>query len=369
MPMLSWTSTVQAGCRRQPDTGMKEPANVYLIFGEDEYLVEQALGKVLSHIERHQAGEVTTETVDCRQTGVAGVMAEIASPSLFSLNKVTVLKHCRLSGDSKLASELERCLRAGLTPGQYLVLVADKVDKRLKAVKAIAKQGELMEIGHLSRRGLMEWILERFAQADKKAEPSVAELLVELKDDSLRAMDMELEKLITYVGSRDHVTTEDVETLVGRSKTETIFELIGQVIHGRTGEALETVGDLLRTDESPIGIVYLMARQVRWLVQVRLFLDEEGVRWDKDTEQGYFKTKVFPRFKKWVDVRGISEADTFVRQHPYAVFLRFKEAAAFRLEDLLTLLEGLLDANVRLVSSSVESKVILEQLVASVGAA
>jgi DNA polymerase-3 subunit delta len=346
---------------------MNQPANVYLIFGEDEYLIEQALGKVLSYIEHHQAGEVTVETVDCRQTGVACVMEEIASPSLFSLNKVTVLKHCRLSGDSRLASELERCLRAGLTPGQYLVLVADKVDKRLKAVKAVSKQGELMEIGHLSRRGFIEWILDRFTQGGKKIEPSVAEMLAELKDDSLRAMDMEVEKLITYVGSRDRVTTEDVEALVGRSKTETIFVLIGQVIHGRIGEALETVGDLVRTDESPIGIVYLMARQVRWLIQIRLFLNEEGIRWDEDAEQGYFKSKVLPRFKKWIEARGISEADTFVRQHPYAVFLRFKEAAGFKLEDLLVLLDRLLDANVRLVSTSVEPKVILEQLVASVG--
>ena len=100
---------------------MEEPVGAYLIFGEDDYLVEKALEKVLSRIERH-AGSLTVETVDCRESGIGRVIEEMLSPSLFSINKVTVLKNLRLSADSKLTSEVEKCLeesdgRSWFVPG------------------------------------------------------------------------------------------------------------------------------------------------------------------------------------------------------------------------------------------------------------
>jgi DNA polymerase-3 subunit delta len=345
---------------------MKAEADIFLIFGDDDFLVEEAVARTLVHLKGRAGNDLAVEVVDCKEMGTAGAIAEIQSPSLFSMNKVTVLKRFQLAGQSKLAAELDASLAQGLAPGQYLVLVPDKVDKRIRVVKAIAKQGGLVELGALSHDGLARWIKERFSDEGKTIAPGLVEALIDLKgEEDLRGVNSEIEKIVTYVGSRKKVTQEDVEALVGRSKTEKVFELIGHVASHRVGEALETLGDLLETGESPIGIVLWLAREIRSLIQVRMFLEEERLGWKGDIQFPHFRSTVLPRFRDWVTSQGIDERDTFVRQKPYAAYLRFNEAAGFEAEGLVFLLEELLRANALLVSTSIKSNVVLERFVAS----
>jgi len=249
---------------------MKQP-NVYLIFGEDEYLVEQGLHRVLSRLRHQGAGDLAVEVVDCKEAGLAGVAEEMASPSLFSANKATVLKRFRLAGESKLTSELGQFLASGLPPGQFLILLPEKVDKRLKVVKSIANEGEVLEFNRLSDEGLREWILERFKEEGRTASRRVAETLIDLKGDDLRTLDSEVEKAVTYVGSSKRVTQKDIEALVGRSRIEQAFELVTYVLLRRVGEALATLRDLLEANQSPVGMVYRISAAVRGLLIMNLF--------------------------------------------------------------------------------------------------
>lgn len=346
---------------------MDKPTGIYLVFGDD-FLVEDALARLLGSLRATAGKDLAIEAVDAKEQGTDGVIAEIMSPSLFSLNKVTVVKSFDLAGRSKLTSELEKYVTAGLAPGQFLVLVPGKVDKRLKIVKAIGKQGGLIELPGLSHDGLRTWIVERFEDQGKAIASGIAEALIELKgEDSLRTVASEIDKLVTYVGGRKRVTSADTEALVGRSKTETVWQLIGHVAAREVAEGLETLGDLLEASESPIGIVYLLSREIRWLIQAKIFLAEERLRWDPDMQYGQFSKVVLPRFKAWVETNDIPPEVTFARQKPFAAYRRFQEAETFSLADLTRLLEGLLEANVQLVSTSINSRVVLERVVASLG--
>jgi len=194
-----------------------EPSNIYLIFGEDGYLVEQGLRRVLGVLRsRVEAGgdlleggagsELEVDTVDCKDAGIAGMVAEMATPSLFSTSKATVLKHFKLEGKSKVAEELGQFLSGGVAPGQFVILLPDKVDKRLKVVKSIAKQGEMIELARLSDDGLRDWVIERFTEEGKEAARDVAEALIDLKGYDLRTLDSEIAKAVTYVGESPRVT-------------------------------------------------------------------------------------------------------------------------------------------------------------------
>lgn len=344
---------------------MGKPTSIYLVFG-DSFLVEDALGRLLASLRAGSGGDLAIETVDAKEQGTDGVIAEIMSPSLFSLNKVTIVKGFELSSRSKLTRELEKCIAAGLAPGQFLVLVPNKTDKRLRIIKAVAKQGGLMELPGLSHDGLREWIVDRFRGEGKTIAPAVAEALIELKgEDDLRAVNSEVEKIVTYVASRKRIDQADVEALVGRSKTEKVWELIGLVAAREVGDSLETLGDLLEASESPIGIIYLLSREVRWLIQARLFLADQHLRWDASMQFPQFRRLLLPKIKAWVEANAIPAEATFLRQNPYAAYRRFQEAAGFSLSGLTRLLALLLDANVQLVSTSVKPRVVLERVVAS----
>lgn len=344
----------------------ESPANVYLLFGEDEFLVEVTLRKLLGKLRKSVGEDFVVEMLDSDEGSVDEVLAEIVSPSLFAANKATVLKHLRFSKQRKLLSEIEKCVAEGLVPGQVLVLVTSSVDKRLKLVKAINKAGGLIEVPEFKPEDVLRFIVDGFKDRGKKPGPRVAEILMDLKDD-LRAIDSEIEKVCIYVGDAEAVTAADIENLVGRSKTEEIFNLTKAVMMRNASEALGRVADLLDRGESAMGILYSISRQVRYLIQVRLFVEGGRSGWDESMQMGSFKNTVMPRFRQWVEDAGISPQDTVAYRHPYGVFMRFRESSGFRVADLIDFLDLLLAANLELVSTSVPPRIVLEKLISGLG--
>jgi DNA polymerase-3 subunit delta len=353
---------------------VSEPNDIYIIYGDDEFLVEEGLGRVLATIRSRGYDDLTVETIDCKEQGTSEVMAEIASPTLFSTNKATILKRFQLTGRGKLASELDVRTAAGLAPGQFLILLPDKVDKRLRIVKTIKKKGGLLELNALDHAGLVKWIVERFKQEGKSASTDIAESLLDLKGEedpkgqAMRTLYSEIEKLVVYAGDAGKVTENDVDQVVGRSRTEKVFEMVEHVLMREVGSGLEALNDLLEAGESPIGIVLRLSREIRWLIQIHLFLRSDGVRWDKSMGFAAFNSSVLPAFKAWVEARDIPVDATALRQRPYAVYMKFRKGGGFGLDDLMRLLEGLLEANTQLVSTSIKPKVVLERFVTALGA-
>jgi DNA polymerase-3 subunit delta len=343
------------------------PGSVYLVFGENEFLVEEMLKTLLVKIKGAFGEPPAVEAVDCQEGRVDEVLAEIVSPSLFAANKVTVLKRLRFGRQRKLISEIESCISEGLVAGQVLVLVTSGVDKRLKLVKTINRMGGLIEVPELGPEDIERYILRRFREYGKSASRDVAQLLMDLKDN-LRAIGSEIEKVVTYVGDADEVTVGDIERAVGRSKHEKVYELTRAVITRDSHGALAILSELIdRPDESPIGLLYRVSREIRCLLQVRLFLDNTPSGWAENMQFGAFKKVVLPRFDEWTKDAGISRRDSYLWQRPYGVYMRFKEGSGFAVEDLVRFLDGLLAANVELVSTSVDPRIVLERLVSTLG--
>jgi len=344
-----------------------EPGNIYLIFGEDGYLVDQGLRRVLGRIRSEVGPDLEVDSVDCKEAGIAGMVAEMATPSLFSPSKATVLRNFKLEGRSKVADELGEFLSGGAPAGQFVILLPDKVDKRLKVVKAIARQGEMIEFGRLSDDGLRDWVVERFTEEGKSAGRDVAEALIDLKGDALRVLDSEIAKAVTYVGESPRVSPKDIEVLVGRSRTEQAFELITSVLSQNVGEALEILKDLLDTNQSPISMIYRLSSAARGLVIMKLFCAEESVKWSPNSSFPQFRGAVLPKYTEWVEARGIDRGDALLRANPYFTYSRFKEGAGLELESLIDLMDRLLEANAQLVSTSVNATVVLERVIVGVG--
>ncbi len=343
------------------------PSNVYLVFGEDEFLVEEMLATLLVKLRAAVGEDPAIETVDCEEGRTDDVLAEIVSPSLFSANKVTVLKHLRFGKQRKLISEIEKCVSEGLVPGQILILVTKDVDKRLKLVKTVNRMGGLMEVPVMDAEAMERYVLRKFRDLGKAANRDVAQLLLDLKDD-LRAIGTEIEKVVTYVGDAGEVTAADIEAVVGKSRHEKVYELTRAVITRDSAAAMALLAELLdRPDESAIGLLYRISREIRCLIQVRLFLDNTVSGWDENMQFGAFKNMVFPRFDAWTKDAGISRRDSYMWMRPYAIYMRFKEGSGFEVGALVRFLGGLLEANVELVSTSVPHKIVLERLISTLG--
>ncbi len=342
-------------------------SNVYIVFGQDEFLVEEMLANLLAKLRADLGGGPVIDSVDCEEGQVDEVLAEIASPSLFAANRITVLRHLKFGKQRKLVAEIEKTISEGLVPGQVLILVAGEIDKRLKLIKTVRAMGGLMQVPGMDAEARERWVLRKFRELGKTADRDVARLLLDLKDD-MRTIGSEIEKVATYVGDAGAVTVADIEAVVGRSRTEKVYELTRAVITRDAPAALGLLAELLdQPRESAIGLLYRISREIRCLIQVRMFLDGVRSGWSEDMRFGAFKSTVLPRFDAWLREAGISRRDSYMWMQPYAVHMRFKEGSGFEVEALVRFLEGLLAANVDIVSTSVHPRIILERLISTLG--
>src|SRR5262249_52916496 len=110
----------------------------YLLFGEETYLVERALGVVRRRLVP-AAGTVRTLWADQEADQIPAALAELASPSLFGGTQVLVLRHVDGLGEEGQAYVLDALPILG--SGGALVLVACAADQRRKLFGACLRAG------------------------------------------------------------------------------------------------------------------------------------------------------------------------------------------------------------------------------------
>jgi DNA polymerase-3 subunit delta len=114
------------------------------------------------------------------------------------------------------------------------------------------------------------------SQHQKTLALPAGQLLVDLVGPEMGLLDQEILKLAIYVGANDKITAEDVDRLVGNSRTENtwqIFDLIGQ---GQTAAALRFLQRLLEQGDEPMRILGAFSMQLRRLAQAARLVATQG---------------------------------------------------------------------------------------------
>jgi DNA polymerase-3 subunit delta len=93
--------------------------------------------------------------------------------------------------------------------------------------------------------------------------------------DDLRLLDQELVKLVTYTEGDGSISEADIEMLVPYSQDAVIFDLVDALGHRDGSTAAETLHRLIDEGEHPLGLLGMIVRQFRLLIQVKI-LKAEG---------------------------------------------------------------------------------------------
>src|SRR5262249_46191164 len=102
----------------------------------------------------------------------------------------------------------------------------------------LAKLAEDVLVRKAPTRRLSSWSAKWAQSRHKKELPAAAaDLLVELVGPEMGLLDKEIEKLAIYVGDKKTISAEDVDKLVGNSRTEDVWKILDLVGQGRTADS------------------------------------------------------------------------------------------------------------------------------------
>lgn len=240
-------------------------SNVYLLYGEEDYLRRQFRDKLKTAL-------VNTDDVMNYQHFegkdiATGKLIDLAETMPFlSDRRVIVVENSGFfkSSEEELAQYIKE-----ICSTTYIIFSESEVDKRNKMYKAVQAAGCVSEFGVQDENTLKRWILGMLKKENLQISERAMGLFLEKTGTDMEVISRELEKVICYAMGRDAILPEDVEIMCTPQIGNHIFDMIRAVSEGRRGEALNLYYDLLALKEPPMRILFLLAKQFDSIMQVK----------------------------------------------------------------------------------------------------
>jgi DNA polymerase-3 subunit delta len=365
-----------------PGSVAKQTAPIVLICGEDEFAVKQR-AKSLYQQWTKELGGMDHEVLDASVSNsgealkvLSRLREALQTLPFFGSAKVVWLQNCNFLGDERAAStqavtevlaELARELKELAWDNLRLLITAGKVDKRKVFYKTLDKLGTVETFAGWSVDD-RDWAEQAEAWARKAvhsrhkaiADDAAAELVSRVGPNA-RQLDSEVEKLTLYVGDRPQIAMQDVAAICSRNKTARAFAL-GDALGDRDLPSL-----LARLDEelwevkldpqkSEIGLLYGLIAKVRAMLLLKEMVREGWIKTDVD--YGRFKAQL-----ERVPPEQVPQDRRFnpLSINPYILFKALPQVKRYTEAELVRAMDLLLQCNQRLVSSSLDESLVLQQ--------
>lgn len=239
--------------------------NVYLLFGEEDYLRKQYREKLCNalidvtdtmNFSRYEGKDVDqNEIVD-----LAGTLPFFAEHRVIFLSKTGWFKNA----NDRMADFLKT-----VPDTTYMIFEEEEVDKRGKMYKSASSNGYAAEFKEQDEQTLKKWVMGLLKKENKMISPAALNLFLEKTGTDMENIKRELEKLVCYKMQEEGIAAEDVEAICTNRVQNHIFDMIEDVAKGKQKEALTLYYDLLSLKEPPMRILFLIARQFNILLQVK----------------------------------------------------------------------------------------------------
>ena len=250
--------------RVQKDIKNRSFHSVYLLYGEEEYLIRQYRDRIKEAV-LENGDEMNYSKFQGSDIDLSSVREIADTLPFFQEHRIIVLEDTKLFKKANDFSDyLDRM------PDTTILVFAEKeIDKRNKLFKYVNKREIAVEMKPLNTGDMKKFIVLKLRDSGKVIRESTAEYFLEQVENSLLNIDNELDKLIAYTGDRQEITCTDIDEVCSVLVTGQIFKMLDAVAGGKKREAMRLYHDLLALKESPMSILYLLTRHLNILLQMK----------------------------------------------------------------------------------------------------
>ena len=145
------------------------------------------------------------------------------------------------------------------------MLLAEKIDGRLRAFLALRKAGCLHEFARLKDRELGPFIAREAKTRGMTIDSDAAEALANAAGPDLGVAQTGANQSVLeiYAGKAGRISRTQVEELVPESRERSVFELTKAIGSGDIRRALDLVTNMLANREPPLRVQAMLLRQLR----------------------------------------------------------------------------------------------------------
>lgn len=254
------------------EKGLKSLKPVYLIYGEQELLLERALERLKERASHEGDPGFSFELFRGGETNIAEIINSLNTLSFAFGKKVVVIKNA----DKLKASELSKIKKYAENPtnSTNLILVAGKLKRNSLLLKAIKEKGVASEYKPPKKSEYPLWIKEEFQERNKKISLLACKFMVQHLGFDLKILKHEIEKICTYHEEKDSLDVEDIELLLSEGEAGSVFDLIDAIGERNQAKFFALLEKQPHSQDSYLHLFNLIIRHFRLLFKAKVSLDK-----------------------------------------------------------------------------------------------
>lgn len=237
---------------------------VYLIFGSQELRLEQALDRLKQRFSAAGDLDFNLQTFRGEGADAEDIIAACNTMPFMSERRLVIVRG--LDKMPKAGLDLLAGYARAPSETTTLVLVAEKVDRRLALYAAVDALGGVAEYKAPRRSEFPAEVVKLFAERGRTVGRDAAEALVRAVGHDLTRLSVEVDKVVAWAGGERTLSRADLEEVMSSTAQTSVFEFLDALGSRDARAALHHIANLIAQGESPHGIHAMAVRHVRDLV-------------------------------------------------------------------------------------------------------
>lgn len=324
---------------------------IFFLYGEDNYSSNEKLKQIKEKFVRDVDVSGYNIVVLDEKINLEKLSKELSQSGFLVSKKLVVVKNILGSNISKDLGEyiLDYLEKSEKNKDEENIIVFYEnnissnnknpfTGEKLRVFKKLESLKYAQEFKIMTADKIVAWIVKKFDDNSKIISRKLAQQLFARVGNDFHVLENDINKISNYNKEKE-IKEDSVESLCSSFVNDDIFLFCERLGEKKTKEAIDLLNHQFRSGANEIYIFSMIIRQFRILLQIRSAIDE-----------------------------GISPNNiaSYVSLHPFVVKKSIPIAKIYTIEELKKIYKKLLDLDIRLKSSKLDKKTLLEIFVLSI---
>ena len=240
---------------------------IYILYGEDEFLLNEYVKKIKKAFGSIQLG---VNYIQIDESNVSNIISDIETPAFGFEKKLIIAKDTGLFKKKNTTSErITEYLKETEIPDVELIFIEKDIEKN-SLFNLVQKIGKVEEFKEQKLSQLISKVVSLTKAYDIIIKENVAQYFIECVGTNMSDIVNELRKLIEYAGKGNEITRDAIDNLSIKKSESIIFELTDSLGKKNITEALNVLNNLIYAKEPVQKILVMLYNHFKKLYIIKL---------------------------------------------------------------------------------------------------
>lgn len=236
--------------------------NLYLLCGEEEYLIEHYANEIINANTDKDTAEFNLMKIFKEMPSEEEIDTFINSYPFMSEKKVILFQSTGIFKSSTEAQKSYFMSVFSSIPEYIIIIFAEpQINKNNPLYKEIKKRFAYCEFEYQDNTQLTRWIVGYLKKSGKEISGENAAYIAQTAGPSMLSVKSELEKIISLAQGKDTVTYEMIDSVITRNIENRVFMMVDDFADKKVNSAFEKLNDLKSLNEEPIKIISIIFKK------------------------------------------------------------------------------------------------------------